>query len=127
MVKNSGEVHVSEVQMDDVISRMLEERSPDTFRKFNSSVQKEKYLQVKKSDSNLHILNGVTFDLYKGKCSGSEALSGQGQAELLQALYGVIRANGEIILNGKKYVSGRRKTVSAMELRWCRKKEEYRD
>lgn len=50
----------------------------------------------------LHILNGVTFDLYKGEVLGIGGLAGQGQAELLQALYGVIRANGEIILNGKK-------------------------
>lgn len=99
--ENSGEVHVSEVQMDDVISRMLGRKISGYFPEINSSVKKEKYLQVKNL-TYLHILNGVTFDLYKGEVLGIGGLAGQGQAELLQALYGVIRANGEIILNGKK-------------------------
>ena len=45
--ENSGEVHVSEVQMDDVISRMLGRKMSGYFPEINCNTGKEKYLQVK--------------------------------------------------------------------------------
>lgn len=99
--ENSGDVHVSEVQMDDVISRMLGRKISGYFPEIKCNTGKEKYLQVKDL-TYLNILNGVTFDLHKGEVLGIGGLAGQGQGELLQALYGVIKVNGEIRLNGEK-------------------------
>ena len=49
----------------------------------------------------LHVLNGVDLDVYRGEVLGIGGLAGQGQAELLQALYGVLKTKGEVRLKGK--------------------------
>ncbi len=99
--ENSGEVSVSEAQMDDVISRMLGRKISGYFPETESYVRKEKLLEVKDLRY-LQVLNGVNFDLCQGEVLGIGGLAGQGQAELLLSLYGIIRASGEIRLKGKK-------------------------
>ena len=99
--ENSGEVSVSEARMDDVISRMLGRKISGYFPETESYVGKEKVLEVRNLKY-LEILNGVDFDLYEGEVLGIGGLAGQGQAELLLSLYGVIRASGDIRLRGKK-------------------------
>lgn len=99
--ENSGEVSVSEAQMDDVISRMLGRKMSGYFPDTESYAGKDKVLEVKDLRY-LQILNGIDFDLYKGEVLGIGGLAGQGQAELLLSLYGVVKASGDIRLNGKK-------------------------
>jgi ribose transport system ATP-binding protein len=47
-----------------------------------------------------HRLRGVDFELHRGEILGVGGLQGQGQPELLQALFGVHRASGRIVVDG---------------------------
>lgn len=98
--ENSGEVSAKEVDMDDVISKMLGRKMSGYFPEITSRKTDDVVMEVK-GLTYLHILNGVDLKVYRGEVLGIGGLAGQGQAELLQALYGVIRAKGEVKLNGK--------------------------
>lgn len=99
--ENAGEVNVSEVQMDDVISKMLGRKISKYFPEIESRVGEDKMLEVKDLRYT-HVLNGVDLECSKGEVLGIGGLAGQGQAELLMALFGVIRAAGEVWLKGEK-------------------------
>ena len=92
---DTGEMNVKEIQMDVVIASMLGRKIANYFPDIECHVQKEKMLEVRNL-TYTHILNGVDFDLHKGEVLGIGGLAGQGQAELLQALFGVIHAKGEV-------------------------------
>ena len=48
-----------------------------------------------------HILNGISLTVAKGEIVGLGGLDGQGQSELLLALFGVLRGvDGEVLING---------------------------
>ena len=98
--ENSGEVSVQEVDMDDVVSRMLGRKISGYFPEIERYRTEEPEIEVEDLHY-LHILNGVSFSVYKGEVLGIGGLAGQGQAELLQALYGVIKAEGKICLKEK--------------------------
>ncbi|MBV8275949.1 MAG: ATP-binding cassette domain-containing protein, partial [Verrucomicrobia bacterium] len=53
-----------------------------------------------------HVLNGVSLKLAPGEIVGLGGLDGQGQSELLLALFGVLRG-----LSGEVYIDGRRITI----------------
>jgi len=52
------------------------------------------------------VLNGISLKLAPGEIVGLGGLDGQGQSELLLALFGVLRG-----LNGEVYIDGRRTTI----------------
>lgn len=97
---NTGEMNVKEIQMDVVIASMLGRKIANYFPDIECHVQKEKMLEVRNL-TYTHILNGVDFDLHKGEVLGIGGLAGQGQAELLQALFSVIHARGDVKLHGE--------------------------
>ena len=48
-----------------------------------------------------HVLNGISLSVAKGEIVGLGGLDGQGQSELLLALFGVLRGvNGKVLING---------------------------
>ena len=50
-----------------------------------------------------HVLNGISLAVAKGEIVGLGGLDGQGQSELLLALFGVLRGvDGEVLINGKE-------------------------
>lgn len=98
--ENSGEVSAKEVDMDDVISKMLGRKMAGYFPEITSYKTEDMVMQIRNM-TYLHILNGVDLDVYRGEVLGIGGLAGQGQAELLQALYGVLKTKGEIRLKGK--------------------------
>lgn len=98
--ENAGEVSVSEVQMDDVISKMLGRKISGYFPEIESHAGKDKMLEVRDLH-HTHILNGVNMDLYQGEVLGIGGLAGQGQAEFLLSLFGVLKSTGEIRLKGE--------------------------
>jgi ABC-type sugar transport system ATPase subunit len=87
--------------MDEVISMMLGRKMSSYFPEIEDCTQKEVALELK-NVSYGRVLNGVNLKLHKGEVLGIGGLAGQGQAELLQALYGIYRVEGEILLNGEQ-------------------------
>src|ERR1700730_1537460 len=50
-----------------------------------------------------HVLNGISFAVAKGEIVGLGGLDGQGQSELLLALFGVLRGiDGKVLINGRQ-------------------------
>ena len=98
--ENSGEVSAKEIDMDDVISKMLGRKMAGYFPEITSYKTDDLVMQVRNL-TYLHVLNGVDLDVYRGEVLGIGGLAGQGQAELLQALYGVLKTKGEVRLKGK--------------------------
>jgi ribose transport system ATP-binding protein len=52
-------------------------------------------------DLSTKVLRGVSFQLRDGELLGLGGLQGQGQSDLLQALFGVIRFSGTVMLSGR--------------------------
>ena len=63
----------------------------------------------------------------KGEVVGIGGLAGQGQAELLQALYGIYPVTGEIYFQGKKIHIKNPKDAINKKLHWFQRKEQYKD
>lgn len=97
----AGCVSVDEnINMDEIISMMLGRKMSNYFPKIVDHTQPESLLELK-NITYMHLLKGVDLKLYKGEVLGIGGLAGQGQAELLQVLYGIHKVQGEIWLNGK--------------------------
>ncbi len=98
----AGDLKVDEnMDMDEVIAMMLGRKMSNYFPKIENCKKKEVQLQIKNLTYN-NVLKGVNLELYRGEVLGLGGLAGQGQAELLQVLYGIYPAQGEIIMNGNQ-------------------------
>jgi ABC-type sugar transport system ATPase subunit len=97
-----GEMKVNEVDMDKAISLMLGRKIEGYYPEIVNSVTEEKALEIKNLGCE-HILHNVRFDVHRGEVLGIGGLAGQGQAELLLALFGVIKSKHDIALYGKPY------------------------
>jgi ABC-type sugar transport system ATPase subunit len=97
-----GEMKVEEVDMDLAISLMLGRKIEGYYPEIVSYLKEEKALEVRNLHYE-HILKGINLDLYKGEVLGIGGLAGQGQAELLLALFGVIKSKSHVIYNGRSY------------------------
>lgn len=96
------DLSVDEIDMDAVIALMLGRKIEGYYPQIVSAVQPEKVLEVRDLRYE-HKLNGAAFDLRKGEVLGIGGLAGQGQAELLLSLYGVLSAKGDVRMNGQPY------------------------
>jgi ABC-type sugar transport system ATPase subunit len=108
-----GEMKVNEVDMDLAISLMLGRKVEGYYPEITSHATNEKVLIVKNLRYQ-HILKDVNFDLYRGEVLGIGGLGGQGQAELLLSLFGVVKSKNEICVNGESYkVKTPKKSIKA--------------
>jgi ABC-type sugar transport system ATPase subunit len=97
-----GEMSVEDVDMDRAVSLMLGRKIEGYYPEIVNHIKDEKTLEVK----SLHyeyILKNINFDLYKGEVLGIGGLAGQGQAELLLALFGVMKSKNDVVFNGRSY------------------------
>ncbi|MEJ8735465.1 sugar ABC transporter ATP-binding protein [Mediterraneibacter sp. ICN-202921] len=98
----AGTLPVDEnLDMDKVIQMMLGRQISGYFPQIEDCTQKEIALELQNVTSG-HVLNGVNLKLHKGEVLGIGGLAGQGQAELLEALYGIHHVKGKVILNGRE-------------------------
>lgn len=98
----AGTLDIDEnLDMDEVISMMLGRKMSSYFPAIQDNTQNEVALELKNVTYN-KVLNGINLVLHKGEVLGIGGLAGQGQAELLQALYGIHPVAGDVYLEGKK-------------------------
>jgi len=100
--KTVGEMRVKDADMDQVISLMLGRAMEGYFPERIDCSEQEEMLCVEELKDE-YALRGVNFSLKKGEVLGIGGLAGQGQTELLLALYGMLRTHGKMVLNGKSY------------------------
>ncbi|MFY9985686.1 MAG: ATP-binding cassette domain-containing protein [Chthoniobacterales bacterium] len=93
----------------DVASRSLNDEAKsghaDTPKRPPADTQRPPLLEIKDLTW-YHVLNGISLKLAPGEIVGLGGLDGQGQSELLLALFGVLRG-----LTGEVYIDGRRTTI----------------
>ena len=96
----AGDLTVDEnLDMDEVISMMLGRKMSSYFPQITDCSTDEIALELKDVRYS-NILNGVNLKVHKGEVLGIGGLAGQGQAELLQALYGIHQVSGEVLFYG---------------------------
>ena len=98
--RNVGTWAAGEISPDKLISAMLGRQLEQLYPDQHSQPQDEAVLQVRELTTGRR-LRGVDLDLHKGEILGLCGLEGQGQLELFLSLYGVIRARGSIVIEGK--------------------------
>jgi ribose transport system ATP-binding protein len=65
-----------------------------------------------------HVLNGISLNVGKGEIVGLGGLDGQGQSELLLALFGVLRGvDGKVLINGTQPSIGHPRQAKASKVR----------
>jgi ribose transport system ATP-binding protein len=104
-ILRSGEAVVSaaigDVSDDAMIEAMLGQK-PKAIYPGASSEPDESVVPVAVRDLRGGRLRGVSFDLQEGEILGVGGLQGQGQTDLLLALFGMIRSRGDVIVRGRK-------------------------
>jgi ribose transport system ATP-binding protein len=93
---------VEDVDMDLAVSMMLGRKMEGYYPKLINHSTDKKALEVRHMQHE-HILRNVSFDLYKGEVLGIGGLAGQGQAELLLCLFGVLKSKNDVSIYGKPY------------------------
>ena len=96
-----GEFAKDEIDTDQMIMLMLGRKIAGYYPEKKHTRSDEVLLHVE----NLRYgkaLNGVTLDLHAGEIIGIGGLSGQGQAEFFNSIFGALPASGEIRIKGQK-------------------------
>jgi ABC-type sugar transport system ATPase subunit len=100
--KTVGEMKVEDVDMDLAVSLMLGRKMEGYYPELLNHTTNEKTLEIRNLQYE-HILKNVNFDLYKGEVLGIGGLAGQGQAELLLNIFGVLKNKSNISIFGKPH------------------------
>jgi ribose transport system ATP-binding protein len=90
------------VSHDELVQRMIGRKLEQVFPQKSPHPPEEKSLLEVKNLSWEHVLHNINFSLGRGEILGFGGLEGQGQGELLFALFGVLRSlQGAIYIEGK--------------------------
>jgi len=98
--KTVKSVSINETNRNELISLMVENAAPKEFVKGISMPSNSAVRLEVRSLSAGRVLN-ASFSLHDGELVGLGGLQGQGQSDLLLALFGALPVTGEIILSGK--------------------------
>ncbi len=96
-----GVREMGETSSDELVSLMLGREVGDYFPKKESHVGGEVVLETEGLKI-ANMLSGVSFKLHRGEVLGVGGLVGQGQTPLFLSLFGIVRAEGNILVHGKK-------------------------
>ena len=95
-----GDRRISETDEHELVGLMIEgATTPETNRAAPVSADAPTRLTV--NDLRTGILKGISFDLHDGELLGIGGLQGQGQTDLLMALFGAVPHSGQIMLSGQ--------------------------
>jgi ribose transport system ATP-binding protein len=98
--KTVGSGNIKEVNEKDLVKLMVDKDSIFSYARAGTAVDgKSICLEVKDLHSN--VLHGISFVAREGELVGIGGLQGQGQVDLLEALFGNISFSGEIRYKGK--------------------------
>lgn len=99
--KSVGTVEmVAEVSEDDLVSMMVKEGALTAGSQIEEVTPGAVHLEV--DELQTRVLHGVSFEVHKGEILGIGGLQGQGQDDLLRALFGDIPYRGRIELDGEE-------------------------
>ena len=96
--RNSGYGVVSELTEQQIIAMMVGRHMEDQYGE-KHNVPGDVVLQVRNLTNNR--VHGVSFDVHAGEVLGFGGLIGAGRTEILQAIFGIDKYEGEVILDGQ--------------------------
>jgi len=102
--KTVGNGRIEDVDEKELVKLMVKTDSPTTFtrsRALPDQQASEKAICLEVKDLRTGILNGVDLEIQAGELVGLGGLQGQGQRDLLLAMFGHERFSGEIIYQGR--------------------------
>ncbi|MEW6651812.1 MAG: sugar ABC transporter ATP-binding protein, partial [Chloroflexota bacterium] len=102
--KTVGEGNIKEINEKDLIRLMTDKEKVFQFTKTTVQADAgadERVLYMRIHDLITDTLRGVSFDVKPGELVGIGGLQGQGQRDLLLAIFGDIPHRGEIVINGE--------------------------
>lgn len=100
-----GMYDLKEMSVDEIIKAMAGESSRHYYPVEISKISKETTEKPMLTIEHLNVkdkIRDVTIHIRKGEIVGLAGLMGQGQSELLRALYGLLPYNGKILIEGKE-------------------------
>ena len=98
-----GNGNIEEVTGNELVKLMIDNESVFSFiRKEHQENENNNPINLKVKDLQTQDLKGISFDVKKGTLVGIGGLQGQGQRDLLLALFGDIPYTGEIIFQDEK-------------------------
>lgn len=95
-----GSMPIEEASEQSVVNLMVETKAAARVQRAVRSYE-QAATRLKISDLRTENLNGVSLDLRDGELLGLGGLRGQGQEDLLLAVFGAIPYNGEVFLSGE--------------------------
>lgn len=102
--KTIGDFNARKVKEKDLINLMVENAQQHLVKKETTQSRQRRSTVLKVSDLRTQVLKGVQFEVKEGELLGIAGLQGQGQSDILHAIFGSIRYSGTIEYEGKQYV-----------------------
>jgi len=100
-----GKWDIDSLTIDDIIAKMVGRKLDNRFPKKDYLSQDEIILQVNNYTSEIpHSFKDISFDVKKGEILGIGGLVGAQRTELIESIFGLRPATGEIILHGKPFI-----------------------
>jgi len=97
--KTIGTRAISETDAGELVNLMVEDAAPEQIN--DSQVQSNGTLRLQVSKLHTESLRGVSLDIRDGELVGLGGLQGQGQTDLLMALFGALAFTGRVVLSGE--------------------------
>ncbi|MCD6401731.1 MAG: sugar ABC transporter ATP-binding protein, partial [Anaerolineales bacterium] len=103
--KTVGSGNIKDINGDELVQLMIEEKSAFVFSRTRLDVTQEpakKPICLEVNNLHTDVLGGISFNAMEGELIGIGGLQGQGQRNLLLALFGAIPYDGEVNFMGEK-------------------------
>ena len=101
--KTVGDFPANEVKEKDLINLMVE-NTTNSFTKSEKPEEKETGDTILEAiNLKTEVLHGISFSVKQGELVGIGGLQGQGQSDILHAIFGSIPFSGKILLDGAEY------------------------
>ena len=97
--KTVGAGNIKEVSEKDLVKLMVDKDSVFSYARAGAGVD-EKPICLEVKDLRSNVLHGISFTAREGELVGVGGLQGQGQVDLLEALFGNVAFSGDVIYNG---------------------------
>jgi len=97
---NISTMKMSETNSDELVSLMLGRGKIDFFPNKESFIKEEKVILETRNLNIGNVLRNINFKLHVGEILGVGGLVGQGQIPLFLSLFGIIKAKGQIFIDG---------------------------
>lgn len=98
--RSVGERPIRETNERELVSLMIQGASSFHYQ-HTSAIPADAPVRLAARDVKTSVLRGIDFELRDGELLGLGGLQGQGQADLLLALFGAARSSGEVVVSGK--------------------------